>query len=99
MADDIKTKKPQKTEQETKEIINKAKKKGIKVERPKPTKPKEEKNKPKPKEEKKKTALLISQLINFLVSTIYYEKHQRMSRWYPLLKLENKSIVSVTIKD
>ena len=55
MADDIKTKKPQKTEQEKKEIINKAKKKGIKVERPKPTKPKEEKNKPKPKEEKKKT--------------------------------------------
>ena len=55
MADDIKTKKPQKTEQEKKELINKAKKKGIKVERPKPTKPKEEKNKPKPKEEKKKT--------------------------------------------
>ena len=55
MADDIKTKKPQKTEQEKKEIINKAKKKGIKVERPKPSKPKEEKNKTKPKEEKKKT--------------------------------------------
>ena len=45
MADDIKTKKPQKTEQEKKELINKAKKKGIKVERPKPTKPKEEKKK------------------------------------------------------
>ena len=55
MADDIKTKKPQKTENEKKELINKAKKKGIKVERPKPQKPKEEKNKPKPKEEKKKT--------------------------------------------
>ncbi|EHO52710.1 hypothetical protein HMPREF9099_01344 [Lachnospiraceae bacterium oral taxon 082 str. F0431] len=31
MADDIKTKKPQKTEQEKKELINKAKKKGLRL--------------------------------------------------------------------
>lgn len=56
MADDIKTKKPQKTEQEKKELINKAKKKGIKVERPKPQKPKEEKTSRSLKKRRKKQA-------------------------------------------
>lgn len=46
MADEIKTKKASKSEQEKKEIVRKAKKTGIRVERPKPQKSKKEKTKP-----------------------------------------------------